>query len=538
MYRIACLRIPKFQIVVQQKHEPQLKNKEFVLLADAQKPADTVNLSRARVFMCSPAASKKNVVSGMKWTEARATCAGLTWRQCDHKLYQQAKTKVVGELIACSPRVSAKEPGIFILDASGLGRLGGENKLCRDILKLVSRLGYVEGQVGIADSAFAALVATRFKKRWHIVPPGQDAEFLKPLSLNHLALDYDLHDMFIDLGLKSMGDIARLPVDALAERFGDEVAKTQQLVLGFDRLQPEVPAPEKQFSVFIELGGAMDALNETLFVFKSLLDTVTEQLKENAYWAEELQIQFFNDSEMFDDRKLKLVRASSNAKFLLEVVRLSIEAHPLIREYTAIKLAVSRFSKEIYEQSTIQSDSDTKKISLSQQSNLLQKFVTRLGENTLVKPVANDQYTPDKAGIWVPIFKPIKTSPTSRLVALDAAQSAEEAAVPVNCLYVNEKSGAHGLVSGLVLRQTPNPVPILVELNNGAPAAVAYLGQWHYVKEITAPECLSGFWWEDAYRRSYYTALIEPKYNHSSPLLVQLVREHDQQAWFLNGIYD
>ena len=59
MYRIACLRIPRFQIVVHQKHEPELKKIPFVLLEMGAKAADKINLSRARVFMCSESASKK-----------------------------------------------------------------------------------------------------------------------------------------------------------------------------------------------------------------------------------------------------------------------------------------------------------------------------------------------------------------------------------------------------------------------------------------------------------------------------------------------
>lgn len=45
-------------------------------------------------------------------------------RKYDDKLYKNAQKKLASELIALSPRVSCGEPGIFFLDAEGLGRLG------------------------------------------------------------------------------------------------------------------------------------------------------------------------------------------------------------------------------------------------------------------------------------------------------------------------------------------------------------------------------------------------------------------------------
>lgn len=513
MYRIACLRIPRFQIVVHQKNEPALKKLPFVLLDPGPKPADRINLSRAHVFMCSQSAAKKNVFSAMKWTQAKATCSDLIWRQLDPKAYREAQEQILNELIACSPRVSAREPGVFILDAGGLQRLGGEGKLCRDLLRLVSRLGYVNGQVGIANSAFAALVASRLKKRWLIVPPGKDAEFLKPLSVDHVDLDRDTRDLFVDLGIKSMGDFAQLSLDAVSERFGAQAAKAQQLVFGFDQFQPSVPVAERQFSTCVEIGAPIDSLNQTIFLFKALIDQLEKQLKREGFCAEELLICFFNDDDNFDKRSIKLVRPSNNAKFLLEVLRLSIEVRPLQREFTAIKLFVSRFCNQSFEQTKIDS-SDSEDMD-ARQTNLIQKFLTRLGENSLVRPVAYDQYKPELAGIWVPV------------VELDTGEKSTVC-----------KSSLYERASGLVLKKSANPIPVLVEMINELPVALAYCGRWYHIRKITCAQCLSGLWWERPFRSSYYTALIEPKYEVDAAMLVSLIYEYGQRSWFIEGVFD
>lgn len=541
MSRIACLRIPKFQIAVHQKREPELKKKSFVLLADQQKPSDKVNLSRARVFMCSDSASKKYVVAGMKWTEARATCANLTWRQYDVKSYREAQKSIVNELVVCSPRVSAREPGIFILDADGLQRLGGEGKLCRDLLKLVSKFGYTNGQIGVADSAFAAMVASRSKNRWHIVPPGKDLDFLKPLSISHLSLDVDLQDVFIDLGIKSMGHLAQIPADNVSERFGSEAVNARQLVLGFDKVQPSVPVRDKKFDASVEIDGPIESLNQTVFLLKSMLDHLQRQLQHEGYCAEELLIRFFNDDELFYERPVKLVRPSNSSTFLLQVLRLTIEAHPLSREFTSIKLAVTRFCKESFEQTKAEVEHDLSVPNFAntseQQTYLLQKFLTRLGENSLVRAVANDQHSPDVAGIWVPVFQ-TNQAVVQAVPALKIDNSVVKNSVAVDQDYIESKIGKRGLTAGLVLKQIPHAVPVFVEYGDGVLQAIAYQGKWHQIVKITTSECLSGLWWDEQFQKSYYVALIEPKYEPGVCMLVLLVRNHLHKTWAIEGIYD
>src|SRR5580700_10476827 len=111
MYRIACLRIPRFQIAVHQKQEPALKGQELALVArrkqtgyaDLNASSKPLNISRAKVFMCSAQAAKSGVYPGMRLTEAQAECSNLSWRECDDKLYGQAQQQLINELVACSP---------------------------------------------------------------------------------------------------------------------------------------------------------------------------------------------------------------------------------------------------------------------------------------------------------------------------------------------------------------------------------------------------------------------------------------------------
>jgi hypothetical protein len=103
-------------------------------------------------------------------------------------------------------------------------------------------------------------------------------------------------------------------------------------------------------------------------------------------------------------------------------------------------------------------------------------------------------------------------------------------------------TGEQGLVTNLVFKKHAFPVPVLVEFKHSRPSALRYHGRWHYIKQLTAPECISGGWWENNLRRSYYTVLIdvkaEPVEELEQPALISLFHEHDTKSWFVDGVYD
>lgn len=549
MSRIACLHIPRFQIVVHQKHE-QLTHQPFALISGKLTPG---GYSRARIFMCSKEASKHNISPQMRLSEAKAVCSQLVLRELDRELYLNAQSQLTDILTSCSPKVTAQELGDFLLDASGLLHLGGESKFCHNVLKVCSRAGFTDAYIGIADSAFAATVATRLTaKHLYMVPAGKDAEFLAPLSIKHLRLDPDIESSLLNLGIKSMGQLVNLPVQSLVQRFGTEGRLAHELAQGRDSRNPTVPEPELKFECWADMGGAISLLNETTFALKAMLDQLTADLKQHGLWAEELVVSLYNEDDKFNERTLKLIRPSNHAKFLLQVIKLSLEADPLEREFTRIKISISRFSKELWEQPPIDENTikplmhrDESRLSLNQRSAnngsggtaklpsslllLLQRFMTSMGSSMTATAVASDHYTLDQAGTWMPV----------------TAKSFSDSIIPINLDYITRDSEAGFMPSDMVLRR--NSAQVLVELKDDVPAAVNYQRQWYRIKSITRPEHLSVFWWDKLSSKDYYRILVEPattrptleKQSDSQQVYLMLLT-HDRQsgAWRVEGFFD
>jgi nucleotidyltransferase/DNA polymerase involved in DNA repair len=562
MSRIGYLRIPLFQTVVHQRHKG-LQGKPFALITGKLTPG---GYTRARIFMCSKEANKKGVAPGQRLTEAKALCSDLILRECDDVLYTNVQKQLTQDLISCSPKVASQHPGEFSLDASGLLHIGGEIKFCHGVLKVCAKAGFPDAHIGIADTTFAAMVASRLKnKKMFAIPRGQDAQFLAPLSIVHLGVEPEVEETLINLGVKSLGQLAQLPVDSLIERFGEAGKLAHDLVRGWDLRYPTIPEAPKRFECSIDMGGAISSLNETIFALKSILDRLTAELKRDGLWAEELIVSFFNEDDLLSERSLKFIRSSNQAKFLLEVIRLSLEAEPLLREFTKITLCISRFSSELWEQNQID-DLAISTVSSERKLSpplilLLQRFLTRLGEHKAVKPVPSDHYDFEDAGVWVPLVK----------------ESYSDAVIPIDNDYL--LAGRASTISmleasGPVLRKCTGITQVIVELKDAVPSAINYQTKWYRVRHITTPEYLSSNWWDNAATKTYYKVLVEPasrgavcsaqmragtpalpvensesehfdtNYRRGAPpvrlpfLFMLLVHDQTRNAWFIEGLYD
>lgn len=485
----------------------------------------------------------------MKLSEARAICQNLIVLEYDESLYEQVQRELTVKLIGCSPRVAAAEPGLFILDASGLKHLGGERGFCEAAKRIMAECGFADIRIGIADGSFAAMAATRLRrKQFFSVIPGEDRQFLGSLSIMYLPEKLGLQETLLELGIRTIGDFLALPQETVLERFGEKGRQALALVEGREALYPCLPREERKYECQVELSWPVQTLEEVKFLVKSMVNRLTEELKQDGYCAEELTLSFYCDTATVTERKIPLIKPGNHPKFLYQVIMLSLESCPPEREFTGLGLSVSGYRLEMWRQKKLNSARlrggqekflvDNHSINTGDSLTvLLQKFMAYFGKDALVRPVACDEYLREDAGRFVPV--------------------GEDADIlPVDISYVSEKVGPSGLVSGLVLKKFPAPENVLVELAGEMPKSVTYKGSWYRVKEVTAPEKLSGLWWENPVQKAYYVALLEShadtqaisRANTNSPggialltkqcYLVLLVHNHDLRSWTIEGVFD
>jgi len=226
------------------------------------------------------------VALGMPRREAEALAPFATVLIRDQGEESRRFEPVVEAIEALIPRVEVVSPGLVFVPISGAVRFyGGEVVLAELVEKEMTRLvGQVRGGlalVGVADGPFAARWAamTADAGRPNIVD--DTIGFISRLDLAALreSLNADeLIDTFRWLGVSTLGDLARLPREALATRFGNPGLLAHRLASGEDRLvdSREIPADLAVDASFEE---PLESLDAVAFAARALAERLLKGLR-------------------------------------------------------------------------------------------------------------------------------------------------------------------------------------------------------------------------------------------------------------------
>lgn len=176
-----------------------------------------------RVWVCEGQARSAGIRRGMRIREAQALCPELHIAVRDDDRDARAFGPIVEGLDEVVASVEVLRPGLLVLDALAAARYhGGEDAAAELVLDSASRRG-VDCLAGIADEITTAVIAARTGA---VVPVGESESFLhrQPLAVleaeSALFCEPEVLHRFAELGLQTLGDLARLPARAVAQRFG------------------------------------------------------------------------------------------------------------------------------------------------------------------------------------------------------------------------------------------------------------------------------------------------------------------------------
>ena len=215
--------------------------------------------AKGAVVACSAAARAEGVRRGQRRRDAQARCPQLEVVEADPVRDHRAFAPLIAAIEESAPGVQLIAPGLCALHVKGPARYyGGEAAAATVIAGAISSLGVVDVRVGVADGVFTAEQAarggTRVTDPMRIVPAGRAAEFLAPLSVAVLDDEPGIADLFARLGVQTLGQVAALGADRLAERFGARGQRLHALASGRDPrpVTARTPPPELHREISFE----------------------------------------------------------------------------------------------------------------------------------------------------------------------------------------------------------------------------------------------------------------------------------------------
>jgi nucleotidyltransferase/DNA polymerase involved in DNA repair len=253
----ACCWIPHFALRCEATRRPEFASQPSALLAPD---------STRRLWQVAPLARHAGVKPGMTVSQAIGLCPALKLCEADPVHYDEQFARVLAALARVSPVVEAPELGRAFVGMDGLHGVYGGSAAQVAVLGCAVRAvwpapapaappapggdsGPVESplRLGWGHGKFVAWVAaTRAQPGAAvIVPLGGERQFLATQPLAVLPLDLVTHRRLRQLGVKTLGQLAALPEDAIVAQFGHAGRQLWRLAAG-QAVEPVVGRPTPQ----------------------------------------------------------------------------------------------------------------------------------------------------------------------------------------------------------------------------------------------------------------------------------------------------
>ena len=230
--RVACLWIAQLPLRVEILRHPAWDGRPLVL---GGAPGE-----RKVVQLCSPEAEAAGVWPGLPLREVVPLCPGAIVLQPDPVRTASVLEAVLADLQRVSPLVEPGEgdDGYFFLDLRGLQGMYGELAALEEAIRAAVP-PLLRPRLGFANGKFAAAVAARLAEpglsKSRMVPASETRAFLAPLSVRHLVLlEPEALQRMELLGVRTIGDLAALPFNAVQAQFGMPGAHAWRLAHGKD----------------------------------------------------------------------------------------------------------------------------------------------------------------------------------------------------------------------------------------------------------------------------------------------------------------
>ena len=239
---VICVLYLRFELLVTLRDRRALLSEASALAPEAG--------GEQRVGEVSPAAEAFGVKPRMRVGEALARCPDLQLVPPDPEGVREEWTAALDRLEGIGAAVESDRAGVAFFAARGLQAIHGG---LHGVLSAAQRELGSGARVGAAPSRFAAQVAALYTRsrrraagRGHtIIRDDAVARFLAPLPVRLLSARPELQalpEVFDRLGFRTLGEVAALPRDPVAERFGHPGLLALDLASGRDTpLEPRRP---------------------------------------------------------------------------------------------------------------------------------------------------------------------------------------------------------------------------------------------------------------------------------------------------------
>ncbi len=304
-----------FYTAVEKREKPELKDKPVIIIE-----SPTHNLERGAVAACSYEARRFGVKSGMPASAAHRLCPDGVYLEPNHPLYEEVSHRIMDILRSYADIVEEASIDEAYLDiTSRTADYTAAEKTAREIKRAIKRKEDLTCSIGVAPNKTIAKIASDHQKPdgLTVVTPDEAKKFLEPLSVNKIpGVGRKTTEELSNLGVKTVGDLARASKAILVERFGKNGAWMWDAANGVD----ETPVQEVEKKSI----GRLRTLDEDTKDWEKIRKALEPMIDEVHSQAEEEGVLYQNIgiTVIFEDYQLrsksKTLREHTSSKQAIE----------------------------------------------------------------------------------------------------------------------------------------------------------------------------------------------------------------------------
>ena len=317
---IALADMNAFFASVEQVDNPDLMGKPIGI---------TNSLTGTCIITSSYEARAFGVCTGMRVKEAKRLCPGFIQIAANPVLYAKVSTRIMDSLQDISPDIEIFSVDEAFIDLTRCKKVWDTTPevIGMMIKQKVFSVSKVKCSVGISGDKSTAKWAAKSMKPdgLTIIPPWEAATKLRDVAVTELCgVNIGIGAFLAKHGAFTCGDVARLPISILSQRFGNPGKRIWYMCQGKDpdKVQTNIKSPKS-----IGHGKVMPpntTAKDTIYMYLiHMTEKVTQRLRKNSLTAQCFYIGL-KTKHGWLGRKFKIAFPSNSSKPIIELCKIVI----------------------------------------------------------------------------------------------------------------------------------------------------------------------------------------------------------------------
>ena len=393
--RTACVDVPALPLQILLRRHPGWAGHPVAVVAEDR--------PQGLVLCINESARRGGVRMGMRHAAALSLAPGLRADTVSAEDTERGVADVVARLLRFTPGVepSAAEPGVFLLDASGLLRLHGSLAAwAAEMRRDLAAHGF-RSRIAVGFTRFGVYAAARTIRDVVIFESEEDeTRAARGVALERLGVDPALLVTLTKLGVVTVGDFLRLPEDGLARRFGKEAQRLRRFAEGgpgtpLVRAVPVEPLVERAATEHPETDAT-----RLVFVAKRLVDRLVARAAARGEAVVEIAIRFVLDRHPPVEERMRTATPTLEAAQILDLVHLRLASLRLASgvaemTLTAEAVAATKAQLDLF--------AERPRRDLAAADRAFARLAAEFGADAVVVARLADGHLPETQFVWAPL---------------------------------------------------------------------------------------------------------------------------------------